>query len=42
MSGLKWIQLDLIESPDAEKGFARRVKDNFKLLAEGLEMTTGR
>lgn len=38
MSGLKWIQLDLIESPLAEKGFARRVRDNFKLLADGLEM----
>jgi len=37
MSGLKWIQLDLIESPEAEKGFARRLKDNFKLLADGIE-----
>ena len=38
MSGLKWIQLDLIESPHSEKGFARRVKDNFKRLADGIEM----
>ena len=38
MSGLKWIQLDLIESLDAEKGFAKRVKGNFKLLADGIEM----
>jgi len=40
MSGVKWIQLDLIESPDAEKGFAKRVKDNFKLLADGINMVT--
>lgn len=38
-SGLTWVQLDLIESPLAEKGFARRVKDNFKLLIDGLIMT---
>ena len=37
MSGVKWIQLDLIELPDAEKGFATRVKDNFKLLSDGIQ-----
>ena len=40
MSGRKWIQLDLIESPDSEKGFARRVHGNFKLLADGIETAT--
>ena len=40
MSELKWIQIDLIESPDSEKGFASRVKDNFKLLSEALETAT--
>lgn len=38
MSRLKWVQLDLIESPHLEKGFSRRVKDNFKLLANGIKM----
>jgi len=37
MAGLKWIQLDLIESPHAEKGFARRVKENFQLISGAIE-----
>ena len=37
VSGLKWVQLDLIESPDSQKGISRRVKDNFKLLVEGVK-----
>jgi len=40
MAGQKWIQLDLIESAKPEKGFAKRVKDNFKLLADGIEMVS--
>ena len=40
MSAVKWIELDLIESPDAEKEFATRLKNNFKLLADGIEMAT--
>jgi len=37
MSGLKWVEIDLIESPDPEVGFASRVKENFRLLADGIE-----
>ena len=39
MTGLKWIQLDLIESAHSKKGFPRRVKDNFGLLSDSIALT---
>ena len=40
IKGLKWSQVDLIESRLAEKSFAQRVKENFKRLSDGIEMAT--
>jgi hypothetical protein len=37
---MKWMELDLIEAPDAKRPFADRVEDNLELLARAMETVT--
>jgi hypothetical protein len=37
---MKWMELDLIEAPDAKRPFADRVEDNLELLARTMETVT--